>query len=63
MVSLLISLLIFLLVAGIIWYIISLIPLPPPFGAIAQAVFLLILLLIALSYLFGWGGVAHPILR
>ena len=39
LISLLISLLIFALVAGVIYYIITLIPLPHPFGLIVQLVF------------------------
>jgi preprotein translocase subunit Sss1 len=37
MVELLVSLLIGLIVLGVIWYIIQLLPLPEPFGRIAQS--------------------------
>ena len=51
MISLLITLLVFILVAGILWYIITLLPLPHPFGLIAQLVLLIIFVLVLLSYL------------
>jgi hypothetical protein len=48
MISILFSLLFLIIVAGILWYVITLLPLPPPFGVIAQ----LILLLIIVAVLF-----------
>lgn len=57
MISLLITLLFFALVAGVVWYILTLIPLPPPFGTIVQLVFLLICVLILLSFLLPFAGV------
>jgi len=51
MISLLISLLIFALIAGVVWYVLTLIPLPPPFNTIVQLVFLLICVLVLLSFL------------
>jgi hypothetical protein len=51
MISLLVSLLIFVLVAGVIWYCISLIPLPAPFGTIVSLVFMLICVLVLISFL------------
>ncbi len=61
MIETLVSLLIVLIVAGLIWYIISLIPLPPPFKVIAQVVCGLILLLWLLNILglFGVGWRVH----
>ena len=61
-ISILISLLILCLVAGVIYYIITLIPLPEPFKRILTIIFLLIVLLVALSYLLPLAGVGHPLL-
>lgn len=48
MIELLITLLVVVVIFGIIWYAISLIPLPPPFGVIAQLILVVILLLVLL---------------
>lgn len=48
MIELLITLLVVVIVFGIIWYAITLIPLPHPFAVIAQLVLLAILLLVLL---------------
>jgi hypothetical protein len=64
MIGVLIGLLILFIVAGVIWYIITLLPLPHPFGLIAQLVLLLIIVLIALSYLLPLAGIGlrgHPL--
>ena len=53
MISLLIYVLILLLIFGVILYVVRLIPLPPPFALIAQAVVGLILLLVLLDLLLG----------
>jgi hypothetical protein len=50
MISLLISLLVLIIIAGIAWYIITLLPLPHPFGVIAQLVLLLIIVLVLLGW-------------
>ena len=60
MIELLIALLIVLLIFAILWYAISLIPLPPPFGMIAQLLVALILILVLVSYLLPL--VRHPVL-
>ena len=57
MISILISLLIFAIIAGVVWYILTLIPLPPPFNTIVQLVFLLICVLVLLSFLWPMVGV------
>lgn len=51
MIDLLIALLVAVIVGGILYYIITLIPLPHPFKPIALAILGLIILLILLSYL------------
>lgn len=58
LISLLITLLIFALVAGVIYYILTLFPLPEPFGTIVRLVFLLICLLVLLSFLLPYTGVS-----
>jgi hypothetical protein len=58
MISLLITLLVVILVFGVIWYALSLIPLPPPFYQIAQLILLVVLLLVLLAYLLPLIG--HP---
>ncbi len=56
MISLLISLLIFLLIASVIWWIIGMLPLPPVVRQIALVVFALIFLLWLLENLGVMGG-------
>ena len=58
MIGLLINLLILVLVFGVAWWIVTLLPLPPPFGLVAQVVLALILLIILINFLLngdlGW---------
>lgn len=58
LIPLFIQLLIFALIAGIIYYIINLFPLPAPFGLIVRAVFLLLCLFVLLSFLLPFSGVS-----
>lgn len=51
MIELLITLLVVIIVFGVIWYALTLVPLPEPFARIAQLVLLVILLLVLLAYL------------
>jgi hypothetical protein len=51
MISLLIGLLIALLFVGLLAWIISLLPLPAPFGTYAQVILVIILFLVVISYL------------
>ena len=60
MISLLVSLLILAIVAGIIYWIITLIPLPEPFKNIALVFFMLIVLLVALFKLLPLVGLNLP---
>jgi len=46
MIDTLVALLIILIFFGILWYVISLIPLPPPFATICQLVLVLLLVLV-----------------
>lgn len=63
MIGILINLVIFLLVLGVIWWALTLIPIPEPFGLIARVVigviFLIVLLTQFLMPLIGYGGVYH----
>jgi len=62
MIGLLIDLIILLIVAGIIYYIITLIPLPEPFKRIVMILALLILLLVVVGWLLPIAGIGHPVL-
>lgn len=68
MISLLITILIVFLIASVAWWIISVIPFPPPLAnariilQIIVAVILLIWLVYALLPLAG-GGIGHPLIR
>ena len=59
--SLLVELVIFCIVLGLLWWIISLIPLPPPAKQIVTVVFVVIVALIAIGVLLGFTG--HPVFR
>jgi len=60
MIDILMWLLVFLIVAGVIYYVLTLIPLPDPFKRIALVIFLLIVCLIALFKLLPLLGVSVP---
>ena len=53
MIALLINVLILLIIFGVIWYIVTLIPLPEPFLKVAQIVLLVIFLLVLLGIFVG----------
>ena len=61
MISVLVTILVLCLIFGLIWWIFSLIPLPPPFGQIARVVIAIIFLLIVIYELLPLAG--HPLLR
>ena len=66
MLSLLIGLLILILILGVVYWIITMIPIPPQFRWIVQVLFAIIVLIAIVSLLTGaWtfpvGG--HPVLR
>lgn len=61
MIQILISLLVFLIVIGILFYILSLLPLPQPWLNVIRAVAALIVLLILLNYLGVLGGSGRPL--
>ena len=59
MISLLITVLVIVLVCGVLWWVVTLLPLPAPFGRIAQVV----IALIALFWLLSALGVVGPVWR
>lgn len=61
MISLLITIIIFCIIAGLIYYLLQLLPLPQPFKNIVMIAFILICILVLLSWLFG--GVEFPAIR
>jgi len=54
MIELLISLIIFCIIGGLLYYLVMLLPLPAPFKTIAQVGFILIAILVVLSYFTGY---------
>jgi uncharacterized membrane protein (GlpM family) len=60
MISILIYILILCLVFGVIYYIVTLLPLPPPFALIAQVILALVLVLCLLDILMGGRFVGGP---
>ena len=66
MLGLLISILIMCLVFGLIWWIITLIPLPAPFAQVARvviAIIFVIWLIYLLVPMIGGAGFGHPFVR
>jgi hypothetical protein len=61
MISLLVTLLILVLVAGVAFWIISLLPIPAPWLNVAKAIVAIIVLIYLLSYLVPLSG--HPLVR
>lgn len=62
MISLLVSLLIFVIIAGLVWWIISAVPIDPVFKRVCQVIVVIILLVILIGYLSGGfnGRLFHP---
>lgn len=61
-IGLLINLLVLLIVFGIAYWIITILPLPEPFKQIAMVILLLILLLVVVAWLLPIAGISHPLL-
>jgi len=61
MIEMLITLLVVLLILGLIYWVITLIPLPPPFVLLAQVVMAIIFVLVLISFLLPYTG--HTLLR
>lgn len=58
--TLLVTLLIYILIAAVIWWAISLLPLPAPFGLIVRVVFAVVVVVFLLNLLAG-GGLGLPL--
>ena len=52
--SVLISILVFCIVAGLIWYLVGLLPLPAPFGEVVRVVLIIIAILWLIGTLTGY---------
>jgi len=64
MIGLLVNLLILVLILGVVWWVISLFPLPEPFPRVVQVIFVVIVLLILIDFLTGVAGVGwQPLWR
>lgn len=61
LVSFLITLLILCIIGGIVWYILKMLPLPPQLRVVVEIIFLVVCVIILLSFLFG--GVTLPSIR
>ena len=60
--SLLLTLLVYLLILGVVYWVITLIPLPPPFKTIALVIFAVIVIVILFNLITG-GSLGLPALR
>ena len=60
MISVLVTILVLCLIAGLIWWILTLIPLPPPFAQVARMIVAVIFLIIVIYELLPLAGL-HPI--
>ena len=58
----LLNLILFLVILGVLWWLITLIPLPHPFPIIIQVLFIILAVLVVLNVLFGVSllGVSVP---
>lgn len=58
----LLNLILFLVILGVLWWVVSLLPIPHPFPTIIQVLFVIIAVLALLNVLFGLSllGVAVP---
>ena len=54
LIGLLITLFVFALIAGLIWWLIGMIPLKETFGQIVRVIFAVLCVLIAISFLLGY---------
>ena len=58
LIALLVHILILAIVMGLIWWIITLIPLPPPFGQVVRVVFVVICVIILICLILPLAGIA-----
>lgn len=62
MIGALIQILVAVLILGLLYYLVTLIPLPPPFALIARVIFIVICILVLVALFWAPLGV-HPFLR
>lgn len=58
MIDLLVTVIVFCIVGGLLWWLVSMLPLPEPFPTVIRVCVVLILILLVLGVLFG--GVSLP---
>ena len=63
MLSILISILVMCIIFGLLWWILSIIPLPAPFAQVARVVFAVIFCIWLIYLLVPYAGFGHPLLR
>ena len=63
MIDILVTLLIVVLICALIYWVITLIPLPEPFKTIVTVIFALIVVIYLISLLLGGIHTTHPLLR
>ena len=59
MVNLLITIIVFCIVAGLLWFLVTMLPLPEPFPTVIRVCVVLILIFMVLGVLFGGVSVPH----
>jgi membrane protein YdbS with pleckstrin-like domain len=62
-ISILVSLLIACIICGLLYWLVTLIPLPPPFGKVAQVIIAAIFVLWLIFLLLPLTGTHYPVLR
>ena len=62
MISILVTILVMCIIFGLLWWIVTVIPLPPPFARIAQVVIVVIFCIWLIYLLLPFAGY-HPLLR
>lgn len=60
--SLLLTLLVYVLILGLVYWVITLIPLPPPFRTVALVVFAILVIVVLIDMVTG-GAIGLPALR
>jgi len=63
MISILVSILVVCIIFGLLWWIITMIPLPPPFAQVARVVFAVIFVIWLLYLLVPFATFGHPLPR
>lgn len=59
MIGTLVSLIVVLVVFGLLFWLVSLLPLPGPWKQVVQVLSIIILILLVASYFLGWGGMGN----